>query len=120
MPDHSQSAVADLDKTLAALADPTRRQIVHLLATEPRSAGALGQEFTLSAPAISRHLKVLRQIGVVKAITDPLDNRVRVYQLQPQPLGELAQWLEQLQSQWQEQLQAFARHVESTAGTSGS
>ncbi len=116
MADQALSPTADLDRTLAALADPTRRQIVHLLATGPRSAGALGQEFTLSAPAISRHLKVLRQIGLVSAVTDTQDNRVRVYQLQPQPLTELAQWLEQLQGEWQEQLQAFAEHVEAVSG----
>lgn len=108
----------DIDKTLSALADPTRRQIVHLLSAGPRSAGALGDEFTLSAPALSRHLKVLRQIGMVSAVADAADNRVRVYQLQPQPLSELARWLDQLQGQWQEQLRAFAEHVESVAGTS--
>lgn len=117
MTDQSPGPVANLDRTLAALADPTRRQIVHLLATGPRSAGALGQEFTLSAPAISRHLKVLRQIGIVSAVTDTQDNRVRVYQLQPKPLTDLSQWLGELQGQWQEQLQAFAEHVERISGT---
>lgn len=117
MTDQSPGPRPNLDKTLAALADPTRRQIVHLLATGPRSAGTLGQEFTLSAPAISRHLKVLRQIGVVRAITDTQDNRVRVYQLHPKPLAELSQWLEELQGQWQEQLQAFAEHVETVSGS---
>lgn len=116
MTDQSRGPAVNLDRTLAALADPTRRQIVHLLAAGPRSAGALGQEFTLSAPAISRHLKVLRQIGVVSAVADTQDNRVRVYQLQPEPLTELSQWLEQLQGQWQEQLQAFAEHVETVSG----
>jgi DNA-binding transcriptional ArsR family regulator len=114
----NQAPNPDLDKILSALADPTRRQIVHLLAAGPRSAGALGEEFTLSAPALSRHLKVLRQIGIVSAVADSADNRVRVYQLQPQPLSELARWLEQLQGQWQEQQLAFAEHVESASEAS--
>lgn len=103
---------SDLDNTLSALADPTRRQIVHLLANGPLSAGDLGREFPLSAPALSRHLKLLRNLGLVSAFADVDDNRVRMYQLQPQSLDDLSDWLEQLKGQWQVQLQAFADHVD--------
>lgn len=101
------------DQTLTALADPTRRQIVALLASRSMSAGALGAACGVSAPALSKHLKVLRNRGVVRAEVDPADNRIRVYQLQPQRLRALQDWLEQLEQQWQAQLQAFKQYVES-------
>lgn len=105
------------DQTLTALADPTRRQIVALLASRSMSAGALGTACSVSAPALSKHLKVLRNHGVVRAEADPADNRVRVYQLQPQRLRALQDWLEQLEQQWQGQLQAFKQYVESVPGS---
>ena len=73
-----------------ALADPTRRTIVELLAEGERSAGELAAEFETSRPAVSRHLRVLREHGLVSAREH---GRRRLYSLEPAPLAELDEWL---------------------------
>ncbi len=113
-------AETELGQSFGALADPTRLQILALLSVRSYSAGALGHEFTISAPALSRHLKILRQHGFVAVELDPADQRSRIYRLQAQPLRTLEGWLTQLQGQWQQQLEAFAQHVESRVGSSDS
>ena len=92
--------------------------MVALLAKGPRSAGTLGSAFELSAPATSRHLKVLREAGLVEDQRSSHDNRVRVYRLREEPLVDLKAWLEQLERDWGAQLLAFKRHVEARAGRS--
>ncbi len=79
------------------LADPTRRRIVELLLQRERSVGELVARFTLTQPAISRHLGALRAAGLV---TVRRDGRRRVYRLRAQPLAELADWLEPYQALW--------------------
>ncbi len=103
---------AALDRTLAALADPHRRQVVELLRDRPRRAGELAQAAGLSAPAMSRHLRTLRQSGLVEETSPDFDARVRVYQLRPEPMVHLLRWLEETERLWTVQLAAFKAHVE--------
>jgi DNA-binding transcriptional ArsR family regulator len=107
-----------LDTTLAALADPHRRRVVELLRERPRRAGELAQAAGLTPPAMSRHLKTLRQSGLVEVAglveeSHPeFDARVRVYQLRAEPMVDLMRWLEQTERMWSAQLAAFKAHLE--------
>jgi DNA-binding transcriptional ArsR family regulator len=103
---------ASLDATLAALADPTRRRVVEALRQRPRRAGELAAAFRTSAPAMSRHLRVLRTRGLVEEERDAGDARARVYRLRPEPFRDLQSWLAELEAFWSEQLRAFRRHAE--------
>ena len=104
--------VSDVDTTLAALADPTRRRIVELLRERPRRAGELAAEFAVTGPAVSRHLRVLRRSGLVEERGIDADARVRIYHLRPEPLVGLRAWVDQVQAFWSDQLDAFRQHVE--------
>ncbi|MCW2504901.1 MAG: ArsR family transcriptional regulator [Actinomycetia bacterium] len=106
--------VSDVDATLTALADPTRRRIVELLRERPRRAGELVAAFDISAPAVSRHLRVLRHSGVVTERPADTDARQRIYELRPDRLAALGAWLDQVQSFWTDQLGAFKAHAEKT------
>jgi DNA-binding transcriptional ArsR family regulator len=101
-----------LDRTLAALADPDRRRAIDLLREGPRRAGDLAQAIGLPAPAMSRHLRVLRQSGLVQEIHPEFDARVRIYSLRPGPMAELRDWLAETEALWAEQLSSFKKHVE--------
>ena len=107
--------MADLDATLTALADPTRRHVVDVLRQGPRPAGELAAAAATSAPAMSRHLRVLRASGVVEAEVDGADARVRVYRLRREPFTALQAWLDQVQAFWTDQLGAFKAHAEAVA-----
>jgi DNA-binding transcriptional ArsR family regulator len=109
--------VNDLDETLAALADPTRRLVVDLLRGGPRRAGDLASQAEMSAPAMSRHLRVLRSTGLVEAVTTERDARVREYRLKPERFVALQAWLDQVQAFWAEQLGSYKTHAEGTRGT---
>jgi DNA-binding transcriptional ArsR family regulator len=85
----------------SALADPSRRRMVELLSGGSRSAGALGAEFELSAPAVSQHLKVLREAGLVRV---EVDGQRRIYSLDPTGLAEMHSWLNQVRGFWTERL----------------
>jgi DNA-binding transcriptional ArsR family regulator len=102
----------ELDRTLAALADPTRRRVIELLGSGPRRAGELAEAFGVSPPAMSRHLRVLRREGLVEDDRQQDDARIRMYRLQPDRLRELSEWLQRMEAFWTEQLGAFAAHVE--------
>ncbi|MEU1724496.1 metalloregulator ArsR/SmtB family transcription factor [Nonomuraea sp. NPDC005692] len=104
--------VNDLDATLAALADPTRRKVIDLLREGPRPAGELAQAVRMSAPALSRHLRVLRAGGLVRAEAGGDDARLRLYTLRQEPFAALQAWLDQVQAFWAEQLGSFKDHVE--------
>lgn len=109
------SVAANLDRTLAALADPTRRRVIEVLRIQPRRAGELASEFGMSAPAISRHLRVLRVTGLVEEQrADVQDARLRVYRLRRKPFVELQNWLTDIEQFWTEQLNAFKAHAEGT------
>lgn len=89
------SEAADLDRTLAALADPHRRRVIELLRERPRRASELAAAAGLSPPAMSRHLRTLRVTGLVAESHPDADARVRVYTLRPEPMARLKAWLEE-------------------------
>jgi DNA-binding transcriptional ArsR family regulator len=105
-------AEAAIDQTLLALADPTRRRVVDLLRERPRRAGELAAAFGASAPAMSRHLKVLRTRGLVEEQRSADDARCRVYRLRPEPFRDLSAWLTEVESFWTGRLDAFKAHAE--------
>lgn len=92
-----------------ALADPTRRRMLELLAVRERSAGELVAEFDVTQPAISRHLRVLRDAGLVNYRREA---QRRFYRLEPGPLESLDRWLEQYRSYWADRLDALERHLQ--------
>lgn len=105
-------AAARLDRTLAALAVPDRRRAVDLLRERPRSAGELARALGLPAPAMSRHLRALREAGLVEQAHPTFDARLRIYALRPGPIAELRDWLAGAEALWTDQLAAFKAHVE--------
>ena len=102
----------ELTPLLQALADPTRLGVVQLLSSGPRRAGELAEASGQSAPAMSKHLRVLLQAGIVADERPPEDARVRVFRLRPESVVALRAWLDQLQAHWDDQLRSFKRHVE--------
>ena len=105
---------ASVDSTLAALADPTRRRVVDMLCGGPRRAGELSEAFRISPPALSRHLRVLRETGLVDEERIADDARVRVYHLRRERFLELSRWLAEVEAGWTEQLASFRAHAERT------
>ena len=104
-----------LDATFAALSDPTRRGVVELLRKQPRRASDLAEHFGASKPAMSRHLRVLRDSGLVETSSQD-DGRERIYSLRPAPFAELRGWVEDVEAFWTVQLASFKDHVERTRG----
>jgi DNA-binding transcriptional ArsR family regulator len=92
-----------------ALADPTRRRIVELLAEGERSAGELAGEFRLTRPGVSKHLRVLREAGVVDVRGEA---QRRIYRLEPEALGTAEEWLARHRGFWQRRLDALEAHIE--------
>src|ERR1039458_9324688 len=101
-------------QSLLAIADPKRRRIVELLAVRERTAGELVDEFDISAPAISQHLKVLHEAGLV---TVRAEGQSRVQALNPDGFGDLEAWLEKTRSVWSRRLDA--RSEERPVGKEG-
>ncbi|MEQ7123147.1 metalloregulator ArsR/SmtB family transcription factor [Actinopolymorpha sp. B11F2] len=100
------------DRLFETLADHTRREIVQLLGQRPHRAGELAKATGTSAPAMSRHLRVLLSAGLVTDERVPDDARVRIFRLRPESLTAAQAWLDQVQAHWNEQLQSFKRHAE--------
>jgi DNA-binding transcriptional ArsR family regulator len=88
----------------SALADPTRTEIVDALADRPRTVNEIVGMFTITQPAISRHLKVLRDAGLVRVVPE---GKTRVYHLEPGPLREIDQWLDRYRRFWAKKLDAL-------------
>ena len=105
-------AARALDTTLAALADPHRRRAVELLGQKPRRAGELADALGLPAPAMSRHLRALKDSGLVEEAHPAFDARVRIYTLRAGAMRELKHWLEDTEKLWSDQLGSFKAHVE--------
>ncbi|MGH9185735.1 MAG: ArsR/SmtB family transcription factor [Acidimicrobiales bacterium] len=105
----------DLDETFAALADPTRRRVIELLRDGPRRAGDLAEGSHTSRAAMSRHLRVLRNTGIVDVELLEDDARGRVYRLRPDQFVALQAWLDQVRAFWSEQLGSFKEHAERSA-----
>jgi DNA-binding transcriptional ArsR family regulator len=95
-------------EALAALADPTRRQLLALLRDGDLPAGELAGRFAVSRPAISRHLRVLREAGLVHS---RVEGRRRLYALDPRPLRELDDWLEPYRDLWAQRLDALDTEI---------
>ena len=102
----------ELDHTLSALADPTRRGVIELLRGGPRRAGELADAFHASPPAMSRHLRVLRTRGLIEEERDEADARIRRYRLCPEPFLCLHDWLDEVEAFWGDQLRAFRAHAD--------
>lgn len=105
------SAPEQLDRTLAALADPVRRKAVELLAVRAYRAGELAEALGVGAPAMSKHLRVLRQHGIVGEQSPEFDARIRIYSLRSAPMADLRSWLASTEQGWVQQLSAFADHI---------
>ena len=93
----------------AALADPSRREILDLLRSGERSVGDLVARLHLSQPGVSKHLKVLRAAGLVDVRPE---GRRRWYALRAEPLAEVDRWLEPYRTYWSARLDALERHLE--------
>lgn len=102
----------ELDQTFSALGDPTRRGVVDLLRGGPRRAGDIAEAFDMSAPAMSRHLRVLRRSGLIEEDRMDDDARVRLYRLRRERFAQLQAWLERVEEFWVDQLDAFKAHAE--------
>jgi DNA-binding transcriptional ArsR family regulator len=93
----------------AALAEPTRREILDLLVERPRLVGELTERLGLTQPGTSKHLRVLREAGLVSVRRDA---QRRWYQLRLEPLVEVDAWLEPYRRLWREGLDALERHLD--------
>jgi DNA-binding transcriptional ArsR family regulator len=102
------------EATWAALTDPSRRAVLELLRRRPHAVGELVQALELSQPATSKHLRVLREAGLVRVVTDA---QRRIYALETAPLAELDVWLAPYRALWNDRLDALDRHLEETEGT---
>jgi DNA-binding transcriptional ArsR family regulator len=96
---------------LDAIADPTRRRILDAVRQEERSVGELVAEVGMHQPGVSRHLKVLRDAGLVDVRPDA---QRRLYRLRPEPLMELDEWLEPFRREWSNRLDSLERHLQRT------
>ena len=106
---------AALDSQLSAIADPTRRAVVELLATGPQRASDLANRTGTSRSRMSKHLRVLLDAGIARDERPPEDARARVFHLQPQAIDDMRGWMERLQGEWDARLQSFKEHVEQRA-----
>jgi DNA-binding transcriptional ArsR family regulator len=99
-----------VDEVAGAIADPVRREILLMLRDESLSAGQVADRFAISRPAVSRHLRVLREAGLVR---DTADGRRRVYTLVTAPLDEVTDFVERLRQPagWQQHLDALETEV---------
>jgi len=102
-----------IDAAFSALADHTRRSVVESLLRGPKRSGELASGCSVSAPVMSRHLRVLRASGLVEVATpDERDARLRVYRLRPEPFACLKDWVDHATAFWTDQLVSFKAHVE--------
>jgi DNA-binding transcriptional ArsR family regulator len=107
---------AAVDRIFAALADPQRRRAVELLGQRPRRAGELAGALDLPAPALSRHLRIMKAAGLVEESHPEFDARVRIYALKDGAMTELKEWLSATERMWTTELGAFKAHVEKKKG----
>jgi DNA-binding transcriptional ArsR family regulator len=96
--------------TFEVLAEPRRRQILDMLRDGERPVGDLVAHLTLSQPAVSKHLKILRDVGLVEVRQDA---QRRLYRLRPEPLAEIDAWLAPYRQLWSDSLDALERRLDS-------
>lgn len=101
------------EATWAALGDPHRRAVLGLLRERPRTVTELGGALRLTQPATSKHLRVLREAGLVRVRPEA---QRRVYALDPAPLAELDGWLAPYRALWNDRLDALGRHLDGPTG----
>jgi DNA-binding transcriptional ArsR family regulator len=97
--------------TWAALSDPHRRAALAMLLERPRPVGELVDALGLSQPGTSKHLRVLREAGLVRV---RVEAQRRVYEIDPAPLAELDDWLDPYRQLWEDRLDALGRHLDET------
>ena len=97
-----------VDEAFAALADPTRMEIVTRLSRGPASVSELAEPYNMSLRGILKHVRVLEAAGLVKTVKD---GRVRRCELRPQRLDEATRWLEQVRQRWQRRLDRLERYT---------
>ena len=102
--------------TFEVLAEESRRRILDLLAEEERPVGELVTLLSLSQPAVSKHLKVLREAGLVQSRTDA---QRRIYRVNPEPLRAVDEWLAPYRRRWAGHLNALERHLEIMEASDG-
>src|ERR687897_541139 len=95
-----------------ALGEPTRRRILDLLRERERPVGDLVKRLRLSQPGVSKHLRVLREAGLVAVRSEA---QRRIYGVRPEPLEEVAEWLEPYRKLWADRLDALERHLDEEA-----
>jgi DNA-binding transcriptional ArsR family regulator len=100
-----------MDTVLHALADQSRRTVLEILRDHPATAGELADALPIARPGVSRHLRVLREAGLVDVRQQA---QRRIYSLRPEPLVEVDEWLEEYRSLWQNRLDAL--HTEIARG----
>jgi DNA-binding transcriptional ArsR family regulator len=98
-----------VDSSFTVVAEPNRRAILALLLSSEQSVGELESQLRLSQPALSKHLKVLRDAGFVES---RVDARRRVYRLKPEPLMELDAWLAPFRRFWSKHVDALEKHLD--------
>lgn len=101
-------------EAFAALADPTRRHIMEVLAGGERSAGDLARRFTLTQPAVSQHLRTLRDAGLVRSRRDA---QRRMYSVDGRGLAEIDVWLSRYRAFWNNHLNALERELQAEDNT---
>jgi DNA-binding transcriptional ArsR family regulator len=104
-----------LDDAFGALADPTRRKVIELLGKTPQRASDLALATQASRPGMSRHLRILREAGLVREEEDAIDARARVYRLEDDAFDGVKGWLERVEAFWEEQLGSFKALAEAQA-----
>ena len=95
--------------TFEVLAEPTRRRVLDLLRVQPRVVGELVDLLGMSQPGVSKHLRVLREAGLVRVRQDA---QRRWYELRPEPLAEIDEWLAPYRQMWSGSLDALERHLD--------
>jgi DNA-binding transcriptional ArsR family regulator len=105
-----------MQSTFEVIAEPTRRRILDLLLEAERPVGDLVSELAMSQPAVSRHLRVLRDAGLVRTRTDA---QRRVYRVEPAPLAAMDEWLQPYRRLWAASLDSLSRHLDEMDDTDG-
>ncbi len=105
------SMMATPTSTFHVLAEPTRRRILDLLREDERPVGELVTKLRISQPGVSKHLRVLREAGLVEVRHDA---QRRLYRVRPEPLAEIDQWLEPYRRRWASRLDALEHHLDTT------
>jgi DNA-binding transcriptional ArsR family regulator len=103
--------LSGVDAAASAISDPVRREILAMLRRGPLTAGAIAAQFPISRPAVSRHLRVLREAGLV---VDATQGRERVYRLDVAPLADLDAWLAPFRTGWSARFDALETEVHRT------